>query len=426
MSEAQPSVLHISKADRLGGAARSAYKIHSGLRRQGWCSRMLVRSKISDEPEVDHIHRENGWLRMLDAAGRELVDRGGLQYLYYPSSFSLRTHPWFQEADIVQLYNIHGGYFTYRALPALSRLRPLVWRLSDMWPLTGHCSYSYECDRWQTGCGSCPRLEDYPALPWDTTRLLWRMKQRVYERSRLTLVTTNTWMDRLVAESPLLKHFPRHMIPNGVDTDVFRPIPKNTAREALGLSTKAKVVLFAAHVARAGTRKGGEFVPIVIERLAAQCDADLVLLIMGEGAEDWPDNSRYYVRRIGFTQSDRLMAVVYSAADVLLYPALAENFPNIILESMACGTPVVAFDTGGVPDVVRHMQTGYLAKYADVDDLSTGLQMLVEDAQLRNNMSVCGHDIVQAEYTDLLQTTRFADLYVSLLDRRERQSKFIS
>ncbi len=420
MSGAQPSVLHISNADRLGGAARSAYKIHAGLHQQGWRSRMLVRSKASDDPNVDHVHRGNAWLRVLDAAGRELVDRGGLQYLYYPSSFSLRNHPWFQEADVVQLYNIHGGYFSYRALPALSRLRPVVWRLSDMWPLTGHCSYSYECDRWQTGCGSCPLLEDYPALPWDTTRLLWRMKRRMYERSRLTLVTTNTWMDRLVAESPLLQHFPRHMIPNGVDTEVFHPIPKNSAREALGLSAKAKIVLFTAHVARAGTRKGGEFVPIVMERLAAQWDADLVLLVMGEGAEDWPDDSRYCVRRVGFTQSDRLMAVVYSAADVLLYPALAENFPNVVLESMACGTAVVAFDTGGVIDIVRHMQTGYLAKYADDDDLTEGVRALFADDALRVRLGGHAREVVLSRYTQALEVRSIIELYESVCDLEPR------
>ncbi len=155
-------------------------------------------------------------------------------------------------------------------------------------------------------------------------------------------------MKSLIADSPLLERFPRRWIPNGVDTRIFRLIDKDSVRTALGIPGKARVALFLAHVAQTGTRKGGEYVNRVMEKVAASGVKNLVLIVMGLSAETWAENDTYSTTRIGFTNSDRLLAAVYSSADVIIHPALAENFPNSILESMACGTPAVAFDTGGV------------------------------------------------------------------------------
>ncbi|MGK7873243.1 MAG: glycosyltransferase family 4 protein [Xenococcaceae cyanobacterium] len=410
-----PNILHISPSDNQGGSARSAYKIHFGLQQLGLKSRMLVRTKITDDPDVDYIHGHRLGLRLRDFVGQQVVDHLNLQYLYYPSSFALTGHSWYQSANLIQLYNIHGGFFTYRALPKISRQKPVVWRLSDMWPFTGHCVYSYSCDRWKSGCGSCPLLNDYPALSQDTTALLWKVKEQVYRRSRLVFVATNSWMEKLVRESPLLGQFPTYRIPNGVDTEIFHPIPKPTAREALNIAPTAKVVLFAAHVAKFGTRKGGEYVPLVMEKVAASGVNNLVLVVMGVQADSWPEHPDYQTIRLGFTNSDRLLAIVYSAADVFLHPALAENFPNSILESMACGTPPVSFDTGGVADVVHHMKTGYLAGYKNTEDLGRGVKLLLEDAQVRLEMSRQCRTVAEAEYSNDLQAQRYAELYEALV-----------
>lgn len=420
MDKIYPSVLHISQADNIGGSARSAYKIHSGIRALGLQSRMLVKVKVTNDPDVDHIHDGRRSLQILDLIGQQVVDRSGFQYLYYPSSFALTHHPWFQASDIIQLYNIHGGFFTHRVLPQLSRERPVVWRLSDMWPLTGHCAYSYDCERWKTGCGSCPLLSEYPALNRDTTALLWRVKERVYKRSQLVVVTTNTWMDSVVQESPLLRRFPVYRIPNGVDTKIFQPISKTNAREVLGIAPASKVVLFIAHIAKMGTRKGGEYIARVMESSAASRIENLVLVVAGEGADSWPDHSAYQIVRLGFTNVDRLLSIIYSAADVMVHPALVENFPNSILEGMACATPAVAFNTGGVADVVRHMETGYLAGYKDSEDLARGVRRLLEDSDLRSQMSGRCRAVVEAEYSNELQAQRFADLYRTLIAQRRK------
>lgn len=414
MSGQPLSVLHISRSDNLGGSARSAYKIHDGLRALGLTSRMMVQMRGANDPDVDVIHGGRLSLRALDRVGSSVIDPLGLQYLYYPSSFALLDHPWLKSANVVQLYNTHGGYFTHRVLPRLSQRRVVVWRLSDMWPLTGHCAYSHGCERWQTGCGKCPILDEYPPLRWDSTALLWRIKDRIYARSRLVVVATNRWMEDIVRRSPLLGRFPVHTIPNGVDTEVFRPIPQLAARQALGIPPNRKVVLFAAHVAAAGTRKGGQFVNPAMQKLVADGMKNLVLLVAGDRADAWPEQAGVETIRLGYVASDRLLAAVYSAADVLIYPAVAENFPNSIIESMACGTPVVAFDTGGIRDALRDGDAGYLAAPGDAGDLARGLKAVLQDASARARMSRACRKAVEQDYSTDIQARRYADLYQSL------------
>ena len=406
-------ILHISTADNLGGSAKSAYKLHNGLRDRGIATRMIVRYKVTDDTNVAPITK--GLLKGIDLIGRYGFDKIGLQFLFYPSSFTLLKHPWFKEADIIQLYNTHGYYFTHLVFPLMTHLKKVVWRLSDMWPLTGHCSYSYDCDRWKTGCGRCPLLEEYPPLPYDLTKPLWYIKKWVYGLSNIHLVPTNSWMANILKESPLLQKFDSTVIPNGIDAKVFRPIPKKSAREVLSIPQEAKVVLFSAQEAATGTRKGGEYIIPALEGIASNLKREIILIVLGERSESWKDGNGYRTVRLGFTKSDEMIAIVYSAADLLLNPAVAENFPNTILESFACGTPSVSFDVGGVSDVVHHLETGYLAKYRDVNDLAKGLIKLLNDNNLYHKISKQCREVSVENYTNQSQTNRFIELYQNLL-----------
>jgi glycosyltransferase involved in cell wall biosynthesis len=315
---------------------------------------------------------------------------------------------------VVQLYNLHAGYFSYSALPYLSRRRTVVWHLSDMWAMTGHCAYSYACDRWLRGCGRCPHLSDRPyPLKRDTTATLWKAKRALYARSRLTVVAPSRWLGRLAGESPLLGRFPVHVIPYGLDTEVFRPIDKAVAREALGIDPTRPVVLFGAH-AIWEPRKGSEYLAEALARLAAAGRRDVFLLTIGSTSSGWPARCALEGRHLGFIQSDLLMAIVYSAADVFVLPTLADNLPNGVLESMACGTPCVAFDVGGVGDAVRHMETGYLASYRDAGDLARGIDAILGDAVLRADLGRRARSAVEKEFTLRLQAERYLELYRQL------------
>jgi glycosyltransferase involved in cell wall biosynthesis len=412
LSASRLNILHISATDNVGGSGRSAYRIHRALKQHGHESRMLVSYRTMPDPDVGMIWRTQPY-RLADYACSVLTDALSLQYLYFPSSFRLRRDPWFHQCDVLQLYNIHGKYFSHSALPLLSHDRPVVWRLSDMWPMTGHCAYSYDCKRWLTGCGECPIVHDEPRLRTDRTAFLWRTKKNIYDRSRIHIVAPSRWIADLAKRSPLLERFPIHWIPNGLDTHIFRPIDKRVARELLNLSLDERVVLFSA-VETTAERKGGHILTELFSKLAHQATGATRVLIVGNGAEQWKNALALPVTTRDLVRDDTLLAAIYSAADVFAYPTLAENLPNGILESMSCGTPVVAFDVGGVADAVRPGQTGFLTPPKNLDDFVAKIVTVLSNDRLRSEMSARCREIAAAEYDAELQCSRFEDLYESI------------
>jgi glycosyltransferase involved in cell wall biosynthesis len=398
------NVLHISESDAAGGAARTAYKVHRGLKQQGHASRMLVGRKVTADGDIRRIKRNDGW-RAADRVCGELLDRLDLQYAFYPSSFGVARDPWFRAADVVQLHNLHGSYFSFSALPVLSHRRPIVWLLQDQWAYTGHVAYSLDCERWRHGCGSCPYLEEYPRLRRDTTALLWRLKRSVYERSKLTIIVPSHWMLELARSSPLLARFPMHRIPHGVDTDVFRPLPKDEARKRLGLPEGRPLVLFSASDLNE-PRKG---LHLLEEALTRMDDPPLLALA---GAGEIP--RRVETAWLGSIADDEVLAQAYAAADVLAVPTVADALTQTAIESIACGTPCVAFDRGGVTDVVTE-ETGYQARFGDVDDLARGLRVVLEE---HDRYAPRCREVAEQEFTVALQVKRYVGLYESVLGSR--------
>lgn len=421
MSASSLSVLHINDCDRFGGSGRSAYRIHSTLRRLGVRSRMFVRDKASADPDVAQI--SDGFVRVLDRASYHVLERLSLQYLFYSSSFLLTQQDWFKQADVLQLFNTHANFFSHTALPLLSKYRPIVWRLSDMWALTGHCTHSFDCDRWKTGCGSCPILSDYPELRWDTTALLWKIKNSVYSRSDVTVVAPSKWMNGLARQSPLLSRFAIHQIPNGVDLSIFRPEDKISARSALDLDPDKRIILFSSHLIM-NPYKGGAHMQEALDRLSSTgAMTNVLVLIVGRGAEKWYQNSAFEIRRLGHISDDQKLAQVYSAADLFVLPTLADTFPNAVLEAMACGTVPVTFNVGGCPEIVKHLETGYLAAEKDAEDLARGIELLLKDADLRNKLRTQALELVAREHSDDLEGHRFRSLYENIIEQRRVQSK---
>lgn len=359
---------------------------------------MLVGQRHAGDADVRLLKRNAAW-RAADRVCGAVTDALDLQYVLYPSSFGVALDPWFREADVVQLYNVHGSYFSHSALPLLSRRRPLVWRLSDMWAVTGHVAYAYDCERWRHGCGSCPYLGVYPKLDRDTTRLLYRWKDAVYARSRITVVTPSRWLDRIARESPLLGRFAVRRIPNGIDLGVFRPRPRAEARAALGLDPARPTLLWSA-VDLDDRRKGGAEAAAAVARLGR---VDVQLVVAGAGTA--PPGTHM----LGLLDDERL-ALAYSAADVLLLPALAENLPNAALESIACGTPVAAFDVGGMGDAVQDGTSGRLVPAGDVAALSAAIESLLE-ADLREEC----RGLAEREFGAEREARAFADLYEELV-----------
>jgi glycosyltransferase involved in cell wall biosynthesis len=314
--------------------------------------------------------------------------------------------PWFRDADVVQLYNLHGSYFSFTALPRITRRRPVFWILQDQWAMTGHVTYSYECERWRTGCGECPYLREYPALRRDTTATLWRLKRAVYERSRLELVVPSRWLEGLTRESPLLRRFPVHRIPHGVDTELFRPGSREQARARLGLPAERPIVFFSAWDLR-DRRKGLHLLLEALERL----DPRPFLLLAGDGSPTTVSECQ----SLGPVADDHVLADAYRAADVYAVPTIADVLTKTAPEAIASGIPCVSFDRGGVTDVVRHMETGYQARFGDVADLARGIDLLLRDGDLPAKLGRQGRELAEREFSSRVQVDRYVDLYRSKL-----------
>ena len=414
MGERPLSILHFSTADIIGGSARSAYRIHSGLRAAGHRSRMLVGIKASNDPDVDTI-QGGSVSRFADRIANKVSYTLGFQYQFVPSSLTVPYHAWVRDADIIQLYNIHGGYFSLPLIAKLTKIKPVAWRLSDLWPMTGHCAYPSTCDRWRVGCGECPDLESYPSINKDSTAYLFKKKEDVYRRSSLNIIAPSSWMEKCAKESPLLGRFPVTRIPNGLDTDDYRPIDRGEARYKLGIDPSKKVILFAAHILDHNVRKGADILLEAIKKI--ENPSRYLLMLVGEGGQTWIEKSNVDIQLMGFVSNHQKLADIYSAADVVAIPSAVENLPNVLIEALACGRAVIASDAGGMCDGVCHMETGYLAKLGDATDLAKGLQFVLNDEMVQQKMEKAALILFKEQFTSKIEITRVVDFYRKICEK---------
>jgi glycosyltransferase involved in cell wall biosynthesis len=398
-------VLHVNSSDGSGGAAIAAYRLHQGLISQGIDSRLLVGSSQLGGDRTAVIPRQ----RKLEMLIGRLTWNLGFNDFNCVSSFKIPDQPFYKEADILNFHNLHGGYFNYLALPKITEKKPAIFTLHDMWSFTGHCIYSDDCDRWQTGCGKCPYPDTYPSIRRDSTHIEWLLKRKIYASSNLVIVTLSKWLTDL-AQKSILNTLPIHHIPNGIDTETYQPLNPDLCRSVLNIPTGKKVLMFGAQ-SLSDPRKGGDLLIQALKKLPESLKADTVLLTFGGGNIKAPGVLGMKIIDLGYISSDRLKVIAYSAADLFIFPTRADNLPLVLQESMACGTPMVSFEIGGVPDLVRPMITGYLAKPENAKDMADGIVQLLEDNDLRETMSQECRAIALQEYSVELQAQRYINLY---------------
>jgi glycosyltransferase involved in cell wall biosynthesis len=400
-------VLHINQTDIGGGAAIAAYRLHEGLLAQGLTSKLLVGEALISDSRIAVIPQN---IR-LDNQLFRLNGRFGLLYVNITSTFDIPKHPFYQEADILNLHNLHSSkaWFNYLALPQLTKNKPAVFTLHDMWSFTGHCAYSYDCDRWKIGCGKCPYPNEYPHIYRDNTKIEWKLKDWVYDNSNLTVVAPSKWLAEQ-AKASMLGRYDVHCIPYGIDTEAYQPIDTQKCREVLGLPANPKIIMFGATDLK-DTRKGGDLLVRSLQSLPETLKAETILLTIGSRGEEIANQVGMKVVSLGYLNSDRLKAIAYSAADLFIFPTRADNLPLVLQESIACGTPMVSFDIGGVPDLVRPGITGYLAKPEDIKDFCNGIVNLLEDNDLRKQMGINCREIALNEYAINTQAQRYLELY---------------
>lgn len=312
--------------------------------------------------------------------------------------------------DLIHLHNIHGYYLNLSIVRSLVKLGiPVVWTLHDGWALTGRCAYLFECDRWKNGCGHCPDLSCYPKTYLDTSGFMWRKKRAAFTQGWNPIITCpSQWLADRVGESYLRK-FRGEVIPSGIDIQLFRPRDRSEVREELGLPEHKKVVLFAA-ADLTDERKGVRYFFKALKYVKAN---DWMVLTLGKRVNlTGKLSERIDVRQLGYIADQDLVADVYNAADAFCISSLDDNFPTTVLESLACGTPVVGFRVGGIPEQATD-GCGILVPPRDTRALGLAITRLLQDDALREKMS----DNCRARAVVEYSVSKFRDRYVKVYNR---------
>jgi len=369
-------VLHLNMSSPLGGASIGALRLHRSLLKSGVESRFMGALPDRTSDETMRPWRQPG---LAEKLVEKVTWRLGLNSIHAFRTRQLLLDPWFQWADVVHLHNLHGEAFSYLALPDLAKQKPLIWTLHDMWPITGHCGFSLGCDRWRTGCGRCPHLEVYPGAARDATRWEWRLKHRAINLARPVFAAPSHWLCGLAAESfPGLA--PVHHVPYSIDASIFRPLPSPDARTVLGLPSDKMLLLSAAcHLGDA--RKGGHLLAEALKKLPDSLLRRTAVVSLGEGSGPWLGELRARgipVFPLGYVAEAARLAVVYSAVDLLLFPTMDDNLPIVVLEALACGTPLLAFSVGGMPDLCATSGSGVVVPPFDVGMYAGKLREFIE------------------------------------------------
>ncbi|HHY74168.1 MAG TPA: glycosyltransferase [Bacillus bacterium] len=392
-------IVHINTNDLRGGAAKVMMRLVESQNSLGFNSRVMAGSKESSHQEVYPFEIK----KCLET---KCVNGGCIDYDVF-GAFSLMENPLVQQADVIHLHNMHGNYFHPYALSMLSHLKPIVWTLHDMQSITGHCSYSFDCQKWLTGCGDCPYPYEYPAIQFDRTHLNLVEKKDIYTHSKLFIVPVAKWIGN-IAQQGILQGHPMEVILNGVDVETYRPMNKTAVREKYGIPQN-RIIIGA--VANGGTfgqeRKGGKYVQAVVDQLVNE-GHDVLLVNVGGAKQGYEHEYLYHV---GYISTEEEMAEVYNTFDLYLFPSIADTCPLVISEAMACGVPVVTFATGGILELVQHGETGFVAPQKDVGQLYAYTEQLVINAELRKESSKAARSYCVTHFDHKLVTKRYLDVY---------------
>lgn len=405
------TILHINTNDLRGGAAKVAWRLLAAQRESNHHANMLVGYKESNSEFVFPFDIKP------DHAQQNFFQETGLLYYHLQGSDRLPDHPLVQTADVLHLHNLHGNYFNPFSLPKLAQSKPVVWTLHDMQAVTGHCAYSFECNKWEVGCGECPDLRTYPSIAVDSTNRLWKDKKRIYQQSPLTIVTPSLWLKRIVEKS-VLKDHRIELIYNGVDTKLFHPHDKKAIRLKHGLPLNKLVIGCVANLF-SDTRKGASFFDEIMQELINH-ELDVLFLQIGGKSQQ---ESSPYVMRTGYVRDERTLSELYSAMDLFVFPSIADNCPLVLSEAMACGVPVVSFRTGGIPEIVHHGETGFIAEQADVKTLTQYIYLLLADEKLRLDMSIKSRAYAEKFYGHEKIVKQYEEIYLREIRRFEEEKE---
>ncbi len=416
----------------MGGAAIACLRLLNTLNQtEGIKATMLVQEKKRDNPNVKAIAET--WLQKKLAFERFVRERlyfkfqekdKEIRFAFSPanSGIDISEHPLVKEADIIHLHWINFGFLSLKSLEKLFKLnKPIVWTLHDMWAFTGGCHHSGDCENYQISCGNCVQYLKTPSST-DLSNKVWQRKNSIFDYSlRLrsgndtVIVGCSQWLSNRAKKSSLLKDFTVKAIPNPLDINLFLPQNKAEARTKLGLPIDKKLILFVAAKVSV-IWKGFSYFQASLEILKAQNshNQEIELVVLGESDAEMIEKLPFKAHALGRVSDTNQIVSIYSAADVFVTSSIQENLPNTIMEAMACGTPAVGFEVGGIPEMIENYKNGFLAKYKSAESLAEGMKWILFEAN-HKDLSNNARQKVLDNYSEKVVIEQYLGVYRNLV-----------
>ena len=427
-----------------GGAAYAARRIHDSLRLEGVLSKFYYWKNNRKQLDATYERMEFEQPEEIPLLGPIIRKHRRIKQRQIKNRYDKHIRPRNKDLEVfsgAQLldhtrinWNIHGAdvihlhwvaffldYMTFFA--SIPDEVPVVWTLHDMNPLSGGCHYSGACSRFTVGCGQCPQLIQPHAT--DESFESFKIKKRAIKKKNLTVVAPSRWMLNLAKSSMMFNANTRfEYIRYGFDLDVFRPYDKQQIRKELGIDCQGKFIVGFGAEDINHHRKGFHYVVETLRRLKQNPRIECVVFGGGDLPEDLQQLSK--IHSFGFIEEPEQQAKIYSAMDCFLLPSLEDNSPQTGLEAMACGTPVVAFDTGGISEYVLSHQSGLLCSTGNANKLAASVDWLSKNPLICKRMAARSRRLMEARYSLREQAYNYRQLYDSIREdvQQTDSSKF--
>ena len=402
------NILILNTSERTGGAAVAAGRLGKALRKGGIPVDKLVR-------EDTCLNRFRFyWERLIIFLFNHLSRKNLFTVSIANTGVDVSNHPLVKEADIIHLHWVNQGFLSLKDIKALIKLgKPIVWTMHDMWPCTGICHHARDCEKFQTRCEACFFLNSRGK---DLSTFVFDKKQALYKDANMTFVGCSQWLANRARQSRLLQNKTVLSIPNPIDMNIYHPMDQGQARQSLGLPLGKKLLLFGA-LNVTDKRKGIDYLIAALQEIKNQ---DIELVVFGLVKEDIRNLFPVPIHPMGYLSDESKIVELYNAVDVFITSSLEENLPNTIMESMACGTPCVGFEIGGIPEMIDHKINGYVANYMDANDLANGIQWILNNPNPQALLDACVKK-VQENYGEQIVAEKYLALYQNLLHNSDER-----
>ena len=413
-------VLVVNNIDVKGGAYRASINIHKAFLKAGIESCFYNYEHLGSA-FIRNIHHSLDRVALRCYPNRKEPD------FFSPSKvgINIRKDPVFKDADIINLQWINGGFMSLKSVEWILQLgKPIVWTMHDFWPISGGCHLNRGCMKFKEQCGACPVLGSKNET--DLSRKIWERKSNIYQNNNLHWVTVSDWFLAQAKQSSLLSNFELHKIYNAIATDVFRPHNKLQVRKELNLPTDCFIVLTGGFGITKDPNKGFSDLLQSLQIIKSKyqiTEENICLVVFGDIQESELNKSVFKTINAGLINDDKKLSKYYAAADVFICSSKQETGPTTILESMACATPVISYDVGVVPEIVKNNENGIICSKSNPEEIAAGILFFYNmEKEKRSRFGLNARKMIALNCSAEIIGKKYLDLFIQIIEQSASKS----